>query len=370
MTMTAALLAFLDLASFSQGENSRPSDERIEESVKKGLTFLRAREKEDRAAGRPKVPRELVLWTLIVSGTPLQDPFCERLFDETVSAKPDATFPVALQAIILESLDRVRFALPIAKCAKFLADNQTEEGAWGHGSPSIYVDDIEYGIRRRPILRLPEAPQDPRVLNRVRIKQDRRGEEADPWDSFFAALGLRAAQDAGCVVESPVVRTAVEAWKDGRVGSREANRWKGSRWTEAPPAAVTASAVSSLLIYSHLLREDPRRDPAILGGADVLARSWHGGLLRTGGELHPAGLFAVGVAARLLDLPTLADQDWFAEGARLLLGAQRPDGSWRAATGDDAAEWDTCFVILFLKKAAVPQKSSPGRAPTPTRPEW
>jgi hypothetical protein len=161
-------------------------------------------------------------------------------------------------------------------------------------------------------------------------------------------------------MDPDLLRTARAAWKNGRVGNREANRWRASRWTQAPPAAVTASAVSSLLIYSQLLREDARRDPDILGGADVLARSWHGGLLRIGDDegsswrFHPAGLFAVGVAARLLGESTLGDHDWFAEGARLLVGTQKADGSWNAESREDGAVWDTCFAILFLKKTSVP----------------
>ena len=48
------------------------------------------------------------------------------------------------------------------------------------------------------------------------------------------------------------------------------------------------------------------------------------------------------------------------EGAEAILGAQRPDGSWIAPLphGDRSevtnATWDTCFAILFLKRATRP----------------
>ena len=45
--------------------------------------------------------------------------------------------------------------------------------------------------------------------------------------------------------------------------------------------------------------------------------------------------------------------EWYVEGAKLLLDAQKADGSWRVANGENAA-YDTCFAILFLRRATMP----------------
>ncbi len=55
----------------------------------------------------------------------------------------------------------------------------------------------------------------------------------------------------------------------------------------------------------------------------------------------------------------LADRDWYAEGARFLLDAQKKDGSWRR----EHPLYATCFALLFLARAA-----DPARAFTPVTP--
>ena len=47
--------------------------------------------------------------------------------------------------------------------------------------------------------------------------------------------------------------------------------------------------------------------------------------------------------------------DWYAEGAAWLLETQRPDGSWLTANAKGGqGVWDTCFAILFLRRATRP----------------
>ena len=54
----------------------------------------------------------------------------------------------------------------------------------------------------------------------------------------------------------------------------------------------------------------------------------------------------------LLDLPMIGNHDWYVEGAKALLDAQKDGGSWVAGGGRSNATWDTCYAILFLKKAS------------------
>jgi len=53
----------------------------------------------------------------------------------------------------------------------------------------------------------------------------------------------------------------------------------------------------------------------------------------------------VGVA---YNLNTIAAKDWYAWGSDTLLASQRGDGGWR---GEEAPEIDTCFALLFLRRA-------------------
>ena len=52
----------------------------------------------------------------------------------------------------------------------------------------------------------------------------------------------------------------------------------------------------------------------------------------------------------LYDTSLIGNHDWYFDGARKLLEAQRPDGSWDASHFKKPT-WDTCFAILFLKRA-------------------
>jgi hypothetical protein len=57
----------------------------------------------------------------------------------------------------------------------------------------------------------------------------------------------------------------------------------------------------------------------------------------------------------LYDTPFVGNHDWYLDGAQVILKAQKPDGSW-AESGPATMRptWDTCFAILFLKRATRP----------------
>jgi hypothetical protein len=60
-------------------------------------------------------------------------------------------------------------------------------------------------------------------------------------------------------------------------------------------------------------------------------------------------LWSLERVAMALDLKTIGKKDWYGWGAEILLESQLPDGSW----GGDYAQGgvDTCFALLFLKRA-------------------
>ena len=47
----------------------------------------------------------------------------------------------------------------------------------------------------------------------------------------------------------------------------------------------------------------------------------------------------------------VGDHDWYVEGAEYLLAQQAESGAWRA--GQEGSDADTCFAILFLKRAST-----------------
>jgi hypothetical protein len=59
------------------------------------------------------------------------------------------------------------------------------------------------------------------------------------------------------------------------------------------------------------------------------------------------GLERVGA---LMQREYIGEHPWYVEGARFLTDAQRDDGSW----SQDSEQADTCFALLFLKRATPP----------------
>jgi len=66
-------------------------------------------------------------------------------------------------------------------------------------------------------------------------------------------------------------------------------------------------------------------------------------------------LYAMERAGILYGTETFGAHGWYAEGARWLLETQRPDGAWlTTGTKGPQVTWDTCFAILFLRRATRP----------------
>ncbi len=60
-------------------------------------------------------------------------------------------------------------------------------------------------------------------------------------------------------------------------------------------------------------------------------------------------LWSLERVAVALDLKTIGNKDWYNWGAEILLESQAPDGSWNGDYGVGGV--DTCFALLFLKRA-------------------
>ncbi|HXX92962.1 MAG TPA: hypothetical protein VEN81_04970, partial [Planctomycetota bacterium] len=122
--------------------------------------------------------------------------------------------------------------------------------------------------------------------------------------------------------------------------------------------SMTAGAVGAIAIYDYLQGKDGKKNPHIHDGVAWLAKHWS--VVENVGPSeveNGAGnaylyyyLYAVERLGMLLDVGTIGDHAWYPEGAQMLLKAQQPDGSWKGSRPEVPA-WDTCFAILFLKRA-------------------
>lgn len=200
----------------------------------------------------------------------------------------------------------------------------------------------------------------------------------DLSNTQFALLGLHAASRCGVTVPQQVWLSALrevleQQEKTGEAVEYKANEVRGRyrfEWTEralargfrytpetqAVTGSMTTAGLTALFIcqsrlwraraYSGQLRLDTER-----GIRD--AKAWlqqhftvteNPGLGHVWHYYYLYGVERAGVIGRFRNLGTT---DWYLEGARLLLQDQRNDGAFPGGLVD------TCFALLFLKRASV-----------------
>ena len=79
---------------------------------------------------------------------------------------------------------------------------------------------------------------------------------------------------------------------------------------------------------------------------------------------HYYYLYGLERAGMITLTPKFGEHDWFKKGAALILAQQRGNGAWEANQGTSGPVPDTCFAILFLKKATKPIVGIPERPET------
>jgi hypothetical protein len=363
-----------------------PDDMKVDQAIRKGVAFLRSAKSPGVGFAKIEQTSELVLFTMLHAGVPPADPHVQMLLQEMLERPLERTYLVALQAMILEEVHRVRHQARLVQCAQFLVDNQCANGQWSYGEPSAHVQEVPStavasGTRRQAGLRgFGAETEKPKVTRRVPVRKMKEGPaRGDNSNSQYAALGLRACADAGVVVPKEVLQLARKGWieaqhpassKDGAAvasGGAAAGPPRGWCYARAdvcakehrPYGAMTAGGLGALAILNHLLEIDSKRDPALRSGIAWLAANWtvteHPGPLEF--DVAPKEelyyyLYALERMGMLLGIEKAGTHDWYAEGAAQILGAQKADGSWsdgEARRGNST--WDTCFAVLFLKRA-------------------
>ncbi len=367
----------------------------VDAAIARGLQYLRT-------AGSPGSHREiangdeLILLTFLHAGVPENDLKFQELFKRMMEAPLARTYKVALQAMVLEELERVKHQKRIAQCAQFLVDNQCANGQWSYGGPTEAAEDLGTptglglgsktgGEGAEPKPPFPGVREKPKVVNRIYVKRTRIGPPAgDNSNSQYAALGLRACFDAGVRFPESVAVAAYNWWfnsihpeetdKEGRPGVATGGLGTPGGWCyegrdgHKPYGSMTAGAVGALVICEYIRGQDWRRSAAVKSGLAWLTK--HFSVTQNVGPCqHVANphaflyyyLYALERVGMLYGTDKIGERYWYPEGAKAILAAQAGNGSWSERPGQDHAHtpvWDTCFAILFLKRATRPLVAS------------
>src|SRR6185503_14002596 len=434
--LLASVMALVPVASaFAQqvGGGIFPPNEvdqvKVDLAIEKGIKYLKGNNASHLASkdhvGRKMSKRELVLFTYVHADVPETDPDFKTLFDDMVKDKLEATYCVALQAMVLEEVERVKYQKRILMCAKFLVDNQGPQGFWSYGSPSIYVEDVAYEVPKRKDvasggggaakpgevkqfeLPHPGMRTKPKVTNKIKVKKDRDGEGHDNSNTQYAALGMRACHDAGIIMEEKVIDLAMKWLRDCQKKEKEppmdlieggvngpdggmpgaapgvASGGTGGRTVAGPSrvqkkaspngwcysdhadhkayGSMTAGATGSLAIWDYIKDNDEGKKKSWKNDSDIheglvwLGKNFsvtynpgpyeHAQMAENSAHQYLYYMYALERAGMLYGTEMMGTHKWYPEGAKVLIETQKATGSWGAGTVD------TCFAILFLKRA-------------------
>jgi hypothetical protein len=117
---------------------------------------------------------------------------------------------------------------------------------------------------------------------------------------------------------------------------------------------MTAGAIGATVIYEYMLGRDFKKDAVTRAGVN-----WLGKNFVVNDNLYY--MYAVERAGMLYDTVKFGDHDWYIKGSNHLVKTQKPDGSWGNREKSEENTWDTCFAILFLKKATRGVATGDGR---------
>jgi len=374
----------------------------VDKAIEKGLTFLKT---SDSPKSHLPDSDELKLLTFIEGGTPASDPAVQALLTKCVEGPLEKTYSVALLAMCLESLDRVKYQQKIAQCGQFLLDNIKPNGGFAYGEPTAFVNDVGYKMPKKDVasgggsakpVDIGEPKEKPKVLNKIKLtkKKDGPAERSDNSNAQYGALGMRACFDAGIVFPKEIIERCKQYWvanqHPGEKGAAK-DRPSVASGTGIPVgdprgwcysdgqgaecghggnaySSMTAGAIGAVCIYDYILGKEWKKEKVVLDGLAWLDKNWsvkenigppETSKGATNGWLYYY-LYAVERTGMLYDTALIGNHDWYLDGARELLGAQKPDGSWDASHFKHPT-WDTCFAILFLKRATKRLVASVGR---------
>jgi hypothetical protein len=358
---------------------------RVDQAIRDGLEFLKKSDSPPSTVGNIANSDPLILLTFLHAGVPESDPRFQQMLRDLLRNPIDRTYTAALQAMVLEELDRVKYQARIVDCARFLVDNQCRNGEWSYGTPTTGVGgpfvDPRPDVATVAKLDASGRRVKPRVVKKVAVQKMREGPaEGDNSNSQYAALGLRACFDAGVLVPAETVQLAAKWWRDSQFADKDDRKtpyggkgWcyhdgkgkvNGSDCCKYTYAGMTAGAAGSLVIYDFLLGRDWRSDPNVRSGLEWLTfnfsvtRNFKWGKEIPGDPedqgAHFYYLYALERLGTFIGQEKMGKHEWYPEGAAVILERQRPDGSWMDIELQNQPVWDTCFSILFLRRATRP----------------
>jgi hypothetical protein len=367
--------------------------QKVEAAIEKGVKFLRTAPSPKHDLAGPNSD-ELIAYTLVTAGLPETDPTVAELLKKILEAPIERTYKTAIQAMLLEEIHRVRYQSRIQQCGQFLVDNQCANGQWSYGQPTEAAKGTPSvatggstpsggGVKTYD-LPPPSGKDKPKIEKKLGVRKTRDGPPTgDNSNSQYAALGLRACYDAGIMIPKDTIGLALNWWRVSQYSPTAAGKNDKPAVASGAPSvgdprgwcydgkdshqaygSMSVGAVGALVIYAYMLDHEWQKDAFVKHGMGWIASNYsitenpgqigvqHNGAANS--LFHYYYLYGLERVGMLYGTDNMGGHFWYAEGAKLLIEKQKPDGKWDGEGWAANPTWDTCFAILFLKRATRP----------------
>ncbi|MBI4833511.1 MAG: HEAT repeat domain-containing protein [Planctomycetes bacterium] len=331
---------------WKEREKSKVSQEEIDKAIDKAKNYLL-----DKAATNITATNEceLTFYALLHAGCSPDTPVMKSALQHILTKQLAQTYNVALIALVLSDLDKVKYQARIAQCAMWLLGNESKQGNWHYGTALPDKDMIAPTITGND-KKKPEKDKYAKNTKKTMLKikvPPRQQRDPNSWDNSntqYAILGLWACAKAG--IEIPK-----EAWQDAEANLLRSQSADGGWSYQAAQGtghgSMTAGGLAALVICMQQLGKKTSDNRAIKNAKEWLGKNFTVKENPKYGESwHYYYLYALERAGVLSETDFFANNDWYQIGAKYLLGKQKKNGSW-----DVQATWDTCFAVLFLRRA-------------------
>ncbi|MCU0725616.1 MAG: hypothetical protein MUE73_07495 [Planctomycetes bacterium] len=322
--------------------------------------------------GHTTGPTALATLALLHSGIPKDDPgvaesmaFLHRHWNEARQ-----TYAVSVLVMLLAEYGRGRNGHPFAledadlswmqEMVDWLVEVQEPAGGWRYPGGGVDMSNTQYAL--------------------LALKEARKSGLRVPEETFGRALGVVLASQEGSGTR---VARYQETRGDGAYGAMRERvpgydrvRGFGYMLRQPPTGSMTAAGVAAAAICASELKAEKVRalaEDGVQAARDGLA--WLGKHFdvtlnpRSGPMWHYYYLYGLERAGMLAGVVYVGEHRWYPEGAKYLVDAQRPDGSWRPAMavpgrGPNSGDAiDQSFALLFLTRATARALGVPTEQP-------
>ncbi len=317
---------------------------------------------------------ELVLLTLVHAGLPPEHPIIRDNFQKVLDRNISDSYNAGLRALLLEKVNRKFYQLQLAETAQFFAENQCDNGQWAYNgrgrklTPTVY-NPVPTVTKKKVIpgatQTMDEGPPPGKELKLPPLVRGNGKKSGDNSNSQYAVLALFAASRAAVVVPKGSWQE-VEKWfeskqnTDGGWGYDCAEApGVGVVTTDASSGSMTTAGLTALIVSKFYLGKDWKTEASVKKGLDWLGSNFSVTTNPSGPPLwHFYYLYGLERVGTISGLGDFGAHRWYKEGAEYLIKTQAADGSWKSQSPiqqqltDQVT--DTCFAILFLKRATPP----------------